>query len=52
MADLVNEINKIPIVTRALCLSLFGTTIPAIAGLVNPYRLLYTYENVFYKLQV
>jgi len=46
------EIRKIPPVTRFLCASSLGVTIPVIMNLLSPYKIVYMYGLVFHKLQI
>ncbi|GLB38768.1 hypothetical protein LshimejAT787_0506330 [Lyophyllum shimeji] len=46
------ELRKIPPVTRFLCASSLAVTIPALMHIVSPYKLIYTHELVFKKLQL
>jgi Derlin-2/3 len=52
MDGLVAELRKIPPVTRFLCASSLGITIPVLMKLVPAYKIFYTHELVLKKLEV
>ncbi|KAG5719108.1 Derlin-1.2, partial [Termitomyces sp. T112] len=52
MDGIVAEIRKIPPVTRFLCVSTLAVTFPERMNLVSAYKLIYTFNFVFKKLQV
>ncbi|KAF8645584.1 hypothetical protein AX16_007718 [Volvariella volvacea WC 439] len=52
MDGLAAEIRKIPPVTRFLCGSSLGVTLPVLLNIVSPYSVVFVKEFVFKKLQV
>ena len=48
----VDEIMKIPPVTRFLCGSLLGVSLPMMLRIVSPYRFLFVRELVTHKYEV
>ncbi|KAG6810651.1 hypothetical protein H0H92_010914 [Tricholoma furcatifolium] len=52
MNDFVAELRKIPPVTRFLCGSTLAVTGPMLMNMVSGYKLVYTYQLVFKKLQL
>ncbi|KAH7910671.1 Der1-like family-domain-containing protein [Hygrophoropsis aurantiaca] len=52
MAEIAAELRKIPPVTRFLVFSSAGTTLPALLGLVSPWRLFFVRELVFGDMEV
>ncbi|KAH7918463.1 DER1-domain-containing protein [Leucogyrophana mollusca] len=52
MADIAAELRKIPPVTRFLLFSSAGVTLPAILGIVSPYRLFFASRLAFGNLEV
>ncbi|KAG5337620.1 hypothetical protein C0989_009110 [Termitomyces sp. Mn162] len=52
MDGILAEIRKIPPVTRFLCVSTLAVTFPERMNLVSAYKLIYTFNFVFKKLQV
>ena len=52
MDGLVAELRKIPPVTRFLCASSLGITIPVLMKVVSAYKVVYTHELVLRKLEI
>jgi len=52
MSDLVNEILKIPPVTRFLCVSVLAVSLPAKLNFISPYSLVFIKELVTYRLEL
>jgi hypothetical protein len=52
MSDFVNEIRKIPPVTRFLCASVLAVSLPAKLNLVSPYYLVFIKELVTQRFEV
>ncbi|RDB14656.1 Derlin-2 [Hypsizygus marmoreus] len=52
MDSFVAELRKIPPVTRFLCASSLGITIPVLMNMVSPYKTLYVRDLVFKKLEI
>lgn len=50
--SLVDEIKKIPPVTRFLCGSLLGVSLPMMLQIVSPYKLVFVRELVTQKFEV
>jgi hypothetical protein len=50
--DFLNEIRKIPPVTRFLCLSTIGVSVPVMAKFVSVYDVLFVKDFVTQKLQL
>ncbi|KAK7059766.1 Derlin [Favolaschia claudopus] len=52
MSELLAEIRKIPPVTRVICISLLGVSLPVMAGIVSGYKVIYSYSQTFERLQI
>ncbi|KAJ6608225.1 Der1-like family-domain-containing protein [Mycena sp. CBHHK59/15] len=52
MNDFAAELRKIPPVTRFLCASSLAITLPVLMQLVSAYKIVYTYDLAFNKLQI
>lgn len=52
MDGFMAEIRKIPPVTRFLCGSTLAVTVPLLMNMVSGYKLIYTFNLAFKKLQV
>ena len=52
MAEILAEIQKIPLVTRFLVGSYVGVTLSAVLNIVSPYNLIYINQLVTKRLQV
>jgi hypothetical protein len=50
--DLINDIRKIPPVTRFLCLSTVAVSVPVIANLVSAHDVVFVKDFVTQKLQL
>ena len=50
--SLMDEIRKIPPVTRTLCTSLVGVTLPCLLGLMSPHRIIFVKELITYRWEV
>ena len=50
--DIVNELKKIPPVTRFLTGSLLGVSVSVLMGAVSPYTVLFHYPMVVRRVQV
>ena len=48
----VEELRKIPPVTRFLCGSLLSVSLPMMLQLVSPYKLLFVRESVTQRFEV
>lgn len=52
MDGILAEIRKIPQVTRFLCASSLGITVPVLMGMISPYKLVYIRTLVFRRFEV
>ncbi|KAF8621343.1 hypothetical protein AX15_007874 [Amanita polypyramis BW_CC] len=52
MDQFLAEIRKIPPVTRFLCVSSLGVTIPVLMQVVSPYKFVFVRELVTHKLEI
>ncbi|KAJ7154604.1 Der1-like family-domain-containing protein [Mycena filopes] len=52
MDDFLAEIRKIPPVTRLVCASSLAVSLGVMGGLVSAYKIIYTYELAFEKMQI
>jgi len=52
MDSFLAEVRKIPPVTRFLCGSTLAVTVPLLMKIANGYKLIYTYDLVFRKMQL
>ncbi|KAJ7034548.1 Der1-like family-domain-containing protein [Mycena alexandri] len=52
MNDFAAEIRKIPPVTRVVCLSSLGVSLGVMGGLVSAYKVIYTYQLAFERLEI
>ncbi|WAQ87643.1 hypothetical protein PtA15_8A549 [Puccinia triticina] len=52
MAEILNELRKIPIVTRTLLGLALSVTGPVSLGLVNPYYILFSTRHIFQKFEL
>ena len=50
--SLVDEIKKIPPVTRFICVSLVSVTVPMLLKVVSPHKLLFAKELVTHRFEV
>ena len=48
----LDDINKIPPVTRFLCASTLGISLPVMLGILSPYQILFMKELVMQRLEV
>ena len=51
-SQILQEINKIPAVTRFLCASTLAVSVPVMLQIVSPYKILFVKELVTRKLEV
>ncbi|KAI9602809.1 hypothetical protein H4Q26_002110 [Puccinia striiformis f. sp. tritici PST-130] len=52
MAEIINELKKIPIITRTLLGLSLAVTGPVSLGLLNPYYILFSTRHIFQKFQL
>lgn len=52
MSELLAEIRKIPPVTRFVCASIVAVTLPVMAKIVSPYKVIFVKEFVTKKWEV
>lgn len=52
MSELLAEIRKIPPVTRFICVSIVSVTLPVMAKIVSPYKMIFVKEFVTRRLEV
>jgi len=52
MDQIIAEIKKIPPITRFICGSSLGVTLPAIAKIISPYSIVFVSDLVFKKFEI